>query len=442
METSNTSPSADGDQPQVAGGDGQSATINQTVLDEWYEYSTRLGKVLHRKQGYSDNATFVTFAAWSAETLRAEIEPEKDADGARPSPRPFRRFYRSTAERFMGDPSIISTNFAKGEKMVFDEIGSTIRAFLKVFEDEAILPTPSVEGEDLTAAWDDLWVKFTKQLNVETEEVRTRDEGSVELRDLALLHTAVRPYFEVLVNQLDDIDGRAEANEYDKAAMRKRRAELILLGNMRLVAYEQRRLQPVVDRNLTYLPDAVRIRFGTRFVGHNSPSAQLLTKAYKSKPAKRASEIFDEAFEIATTRRLYTLVIGDERLKFGRDLPLPPAANPLLRDRLPQRDQDHYSEGEFFPYDLQVLKEPRLWALWQRYDRSNGEGIRTAVDNWRRLYERLNFIVNLFRSRQQLSALYDKPQSAREFVPSRKGSLGRASAAADAAHDRIKVALS
>jgi hypothetical protein len=40
-----------------------------------------------------------------------------------------------------------------------------------------------------------------------------------------------------------------------------------------------------------------------------------------------------------------------------------------------------------------------------------GEGARTAVDNWLRYGERMSFLVNLFRSRQQVSALYDPPRS-------------------------------
>jgi hypothetical protein len=47
-----------------------------------------------------------------------------------------------------------------------------------------------------------------------------------------------------------------------------------------------------------------------------------------------------------------------------------------------------------------------------RYDRSSGQGGETAVDNWLRLPERMNFIANVFRSRQQLAALYERPAAA------------------------------
>ena len=52
-----------------------------------------------------------------------------------------------------------------------------------------------------------------------------------------------------------------------------------------------------------------------------------------------------------------------------------------------------------------------LWAEWHNHDRSTGEGAHTSVDNWLRYPERLNFIANVFRSRQMLSALYGKPSS-------------------------------
>ena len=79
--------------------------------------------------------------------------------------------------------------------------------------------------------------------------------------------------------------------------------------------------------------------------------------------------------------------------------------------------------GSFFPRDLQTLREPDVWAAWQQFDRSITEGTRTAVDDWLRYEERLNFIVNLFRSRQQVSGLYSRPGSLPPPVPPRPAPL-------------------
>jgi hypothetical protein len=423
------------------GQDQSAAILNQEVLDRWYNLSLWVGGRLHQNEDPPDNATFATFAAWATETLRAEIA-SKDNDGsALGGTRPFRRFYRRTAESLLGNPSIISDNFAAGEKMVYDEIGETLEVFLKEFALDAV-PRLAIDPDDDQSAqpWEAKWNDFTEALK--KIEVQNRQDSGVDRADLAVLHTAVRPYFDVLANGLSDLSENGPhghpPGDIELAKKRKRRAEFVLLGNMRLVEYEQHRLQPVVERNLTYLPDAVRARLGTRIMGHNTPTTELLVRAYKaSNNAKTLIEIFDEIVEIATSRRLYTLVIGREKFMFGRDLPLPPAANVLQRDDLPDRDRARYGEREFFPYDLQQLKEDRVWRMWQRYDRSNGEGVRTGVDNWRRLYERMNFIVNLFRSRQQLSALYDKPTSARLRPPPGEAELGRVSFASDVTDQRL-----
>ena len=93
----------------------------------------------------------------------------------------------------------------------------------------------------------------------------------------------------------------------------------------------------------------------------------------------------------------------------GVTCPVPPPGNLLLRDCQPEADRQRYGAGAFFPSALANLQHPQTWAAWQLYDRSSGQGARTAVNNWLRYGERMNFIVNVFRSRQQLTALYDQP---------------------------------
>jgi hypothetical protein len=223
----------------------------------------------------------------------------------------------------------------------------------------------------------------------------------------------VLPYFLVVADGLTTL-GIDDAD-------RKRRAELILLGTIRLEAYAQTRLQPVLKRNLSYLPDALEAVVGSRITGRTNRSTVRLRRLYeRSQGARRFA---DEAFAIAATRYVFTLVVGQEVLGLGRDLPVAPPANPVLRDRLPKTDQDRYVLGSFFPRHLQTLREPDVWAAWQQFDRSITEGTRTAVDDWLRYEERLNFVVNLFRSRQQVSALYSRPGSLPPPVPPRPVSL-------------------
>src|SRR5207237_9092412 len=62
-----------------------------------------------------------------------------------------------------------------------------------------------------------------------------------------------------------------------------------------------------------------------------------------------------------------------------------------------------------FPTPLQKLSEPGLVALLARWDHSNGKLGDTATNNWTSLPERMNFILNLFRSRQEHAILFSAP---------------------------------
>ena len=224
---------------------------------------------------------------------------------------------------------------------------------------------------------------------------RDARRSRLEPQDVEVLQRAVEPYYQVLKDS--------------KTLSPKQRSELILLGNVRMVAYEQRRLQPILERNLKLLPHALQLRVVTEWFGRNDLRTRAAMRAYQV-----ASPVFprlEEAFQIAATRNVYRMILGQERLRFGVDVPLPPPAHPLLRQDQPAEDQDRYSEGDFFPYDLQTLEDPALWSEWQHHDRSFGQGERTGVDNWLRLPERLNYVVNVFRSRQQLCALYERPSA-------------------------------
>jgi hypothetical protein len=68
----------------------------------------------------------------------------------------------------------------------------------------------------------------------------------------------------------------------------------------------------------------------------------------------------------------------------------------------------------FLPPALQNITSPDdLVALLRRYDRARGAtDIGSASVDWRVLDDRMNFIVNLFRSRQQDGELLGEPFSA------------------------------
>jgi hypothetical protein len=388
---------------------------NRDIMEGYFAISNALGVLLHGDHGIPENATFPTFAVWTTETLRSEV----DRGGYTRQPyaffRPARRIYKRTARVVLRDDEVIARNIARGEAAIYEEIGPAIHHLIKTIVDHL---HPLVEDRELpSSAWQQIWEDYGSKLIEESERLsehqRYPDQyEAVASAEVTTLQHAIQPYFEVVSKGLSrwDID----------AAERKERAELILLGNVRCEAYAQYRLQPVLERNLAYIPDAIRMMIGSRLMGRNTTSSQLLRRAYRR--VEPAAEVIDEGFRIAATRHAYLALIGDEELRLGRDLPVPPPANLVLRGRQPQLDQERYGCGDFFPYSLQTLDNSAIWAAWQQYDRSSGDGTRTAVDSWLRYEERMSYLVNLFRSRQQLTGLYGMPRSIRRPEPSRPAS--------------------
>lgn len=377
-----------------------SEAASTAMLAGYVGLSDGLGALLHGG-GDVTNATFPTFAAWTTETLRIDVIRNDDGRPTGPQGlRPGRILYQRVANRLLGTDAAIAGNLARGEAMIYGEIGLAVRELVDTIVNEL---RARAGGH---VPWGEVWDAYKARQAAAWKELQTQraqqaDADQIDTVLLAVLQEAVLPYFSVVAEGLadKDIDG----------AGRKRRAELILLGTIRLEAYAQTRLQPVLQRNLSYVPDALEAMIGSRITGRTNRSTVQLRRLYER--TKAARRFADEAFAIAATRYVFTLVIGQEVLTLGRDLPVPPPANPVLRDRMPLADQERYVLGSFYPRELQTLRVPAVWTAWQQFDRSITEGSRTAVDDWLRYEERLSFIVNLFRSRQQVSALYSAPGS-------------------------------
>jgi hypothetical protein len=54
-----------------------------------------------------------------------------------------------------------------------------------------------------------------------------------------------------------------------------------------------------------------------------------------------------------------------------------------------------------FPNDLEHIKEAALDDFFREFDQTGGTGVGSAARDWAELAQRMNYIVNLFRSRQQ-----------------------------------------
>jgi hypothetical protein len=384
---------------------------NAAIMQSYVTLSNALGRLLHGDHERPENATFTTFAAWAAASLRPEVM--LSADKAQTAPmhlRPVRRAFHWAARDVLGVDRDIARNIARGQGAIFEEIGSTIHKFVRIVLEGLAELGPS--GASDPDNWRPIWIRYTESLEEMPRYLNlARDDAEVLApRNVASLQRAVIPYFEVMMKGLSAPEPSDDA--------RVQRAELILAANVRLLAYEQRRLQPLLRRNFQYIPDAVRAR-AEHIFGRQVSRAPGVGVAIKA--SGRGTGVLAEAFQIAATRRFYSMVVGTEDLRFGRDLPLPPPSQPHLRACEPESDTARYRLGAFFPRHLEQVDAGATWAVWQRHDRSLGQGRGTAINNWLRYGERLSFLVNLFRSRQQLSALYALPDdSSGESAPCRE----------------------
>lgn len=159
----------------------------------------------------------------------------------------------------------------------------------------------------------------------------------------------------------------------------KRKAEAILLANVKIGFHEQQRLQPNIVAAL------------------NAPLTVTGQRVSRRRWMDRIGSLDDRLLQklMILTRRIVTTRMMELRLPYGdlrlgADLPLLPG----------QR---------LFPDMLQRLEQPELIRFLQRFevDPDSMRGSRAA--DWGSLDDRMRFIITLFRTRQKSLELFDQP---------------------------------
>ncbi|GAC1537302.1 MAG: hypothetical protein NVS3B10_29200 [Polyangiales bacterium] len=176
----------------------------------------------------------------------------------------------------------------------------------------------------------------------------------------------------------------------------ERRAQQLLACNCLIGLHEQSRLQPQIAGALDApIDDTLRAGVDEAIalaVPH--PLGALVARAIEVPLAPVIAHV-EVLWRRIATRYLMnlTLPLGAE-LPLGRDIQALPGDPP-------------------FPPTLQRISgPPGLLSLIGRYDRASLVGSRevdTAAVDWADLDQRMNFILNLFRSRQQDATLFEPP---------------------------------
>jgi hypothetical protein len=356
---------------------------NRRITLAYADLSVRLADALayggHRRQ-----ANWCTFSSWSSKTIGGWIE-----DDPRPEPLHVPPWMpECVVERatdllrwlLTRDNGATYRALAAGNRYVFLEIGTAFSLFLEAFDPRRL------DGAD-EAAWSDYWRTMERVL---AEQARLDPSWMLtENPPPGELELGLRQYFEALFT-----------------GDPKERAERVLAGNLLIGAYEQRRVDGYVAASLALFtgPAMRRLvcrRFDRDWSWHTWPSSLYA----------------------ALMSRFMVLKLPDEVLTLGRPLPAPaPPGTPL------------------FPEDLQAITVPLSQALLTRYDLSDGRDDGRRVRNWSSYDDRMSYIANLFRSRQQHEPLFSKPFPPDVEAKLLKGELAPGATIAVPAGERIPPA--
>jgi hypothetical protein len=310
--------------------------------------------------GLGNNASWPAFARWSAytigEALRLdEVNPRLEdvlRDHALPGriTGPLVRMQRYVRTL---DDGAMPRMLALGNRLVFHEVGWTVAHFLTWIEGQ--------EGRDAEA-----WNAYERRIEPfpPTDFFRPSYPG--------WLRGGIRAYYDAWW-------------EHDPV----RKAQLVLLGNMLIGAYEQWRVDSFFEVALDFNPGTLIERL--RIANHDALEIELngIRRGEGRRSFRQQRGMLNwmaDAYAAFLTRCVLTWEAPLESrspmaLRLGCDLP-------SRRGALPQSP------------DLQDLDDD-VQRIFDSFDRSGGQLRGTGARNWRRFSDRMSFIVNLFRTQQQ-----------------------------------------
>jgi hypothetical protein len=179
------------------------------------------------------------------------------------------------------------------------------------------------------------------------------------------------------------------------------RCALVLDSNILAVAHEQRRLQPAISGALNAaISDTLERVIESDIVRHlpgegARHALNVLTEELCS--------VLDRAWDTALTESIMRLVTPQHTFDLRQDVPPLP-------------------DG-MFPPALRALGGTAAEASYAQWDKTGGTGNPSGAHDWAVLDERMNFIVNLFRSRQQDATLFQPPFSPTQLAVLAQGQL-------------------
>jgi hypothetical protein len=344
---------------------------NLLITQRYHELAVQL-----RDAGIGEDATWCAFAVWASKTagatIRGEVLPERarqailDSADVQDVLEKFNHGMAGWAVKHLSQDHLgraieavsadVASAIADGNVLVFAELAPVYTALL------------AAHGSS-----------DPPNLRSTTDAFAPTESELAKAADMSPVATAFGAYRDALFSPPDG-------------------AAMILQANVLAVAHEQQRLQPAIQRALNAaISDTLQKVIQDHVVRHvPTPEA----RAVLDKVTVDLCHVMDSAWDTALTESIMQLVTANETLDLRRDVP-------------PLKDQ-------MFPAALADLAGTDAATAVGAWDKTKGTGTPSGARDWADLPQRMNFIVNLFRSRQHDPDLFSPP-----FTPAQQADLAQ-----------------
>jgi hypothetical protein len=334
---------------------------NLCITQRYHEFAVAL-----RDAGCGTDATWCAFAVWASKTagatIREEVLPGRakalvlDDDSTQAA---MDRTNQGLADRAI-------------QKLSHDHLGQIIDGVTSDVSSQI------AEGNVLV---------FSELAPIFTALVQGLSADPVTPETLAAIMT---PVLSALGTDTDAVSVVTAFDGYGRAPFAGGgRAPLVLDSNILAVAHEQRRLQPAISGALNAaISDTLKKLIETDIIRHvpGEGARHVLDGLTDG-----LCSVLDQAWDTALTESIMRLVTPREAFDLRQDVPPLP-------------------DG-MFPPALSDLDGTGAGTTYSQWDRTESTGKPSGAHDWAVLDERMNFIVNLFRSRQQDATLFEAPFS-------------------------------
>jgi hypothetical protein len=344
---------------------------NLCITQRYHELAVSL-----RAAGYGDDATWCTFAVWASKTAGATIRGEVLPVRAK---------------------ELLRTDDAAQAALDRTNRGLTGKALQELTHHHLGRLIDGVTADVSRQIADGNVLVFAELAPVFAGLVETLDSTPSSAATLA---AAMGPTLASVGPNAAEVAGAFESYQ-DALFNQGGRPTLVLEANVLAVAHEQRRLQPAISGALdAAISDTLQKMIETDVVRHLPVEEVRRVLEGLTDDLCRA---LDCAWDTALTESIMRLVTASETFDLRQDVPPLP--------------------GGMFPTPLRTLDGTAAEGVFVQWDRTAGTGTPSGAHDWAVLDERMNFIVNLFRSRQNDVTLFDPPFSAEQLADLARGQL-------------------